>query len=48
MKPVQTYAKQEFIFYGVLLAMERLFIYGEKIVLKFVMILIFIVIIRTN
>jgi hypothetical protein len=35
MKPLQTYAKQEFLFYGVLLAMERFFVYGEKIVLDF-------------
>jgi hypothetical protein len=30
MKPLQTYAKQEFLFYGVLLAMERFFVYGEN------------------
>jgi hypothetical protein len=27
---LQTYAKQEFFFYGVLLAMERFFVYGEN------------------
>jgi hypothetical protein len=48
MKTLQTYAKQEFLFYGVLLAMERFFIYGEKIVLRFVMVLVFIIIIRSN
>jgi cytochrome c oxidase subunit IV len=48
MKPLQTYAKQEFLFYGVLLAMERLFVYGEKIVLRFLLVLVFIVIIRFN
>jgi hypothetical protein len=48
MKPLQTYAKQEFLFYGVFLTMERFFVYGEKIVLRFVMVLVFIVIIRTN
>jgi hypothetical protein len=47
MKPLQTYAKQEFLFYGVLLTMERFFVYEEKIVLRFVMVLIFIVIIKT-
>ncbi len=47
MKPLQTYAKQEFLFYGVLLTMERFFVYEEKIVLRFVMVLVFIVIIKT-
>jgi hypothetical protein len=28
--------------------MERFFVYGEKFVLRFVMVLVFIVIIRTN
>jgi hypothetical protein len=48
MKPLQTYAKQEFLFYGVLLAMERIFVYGKKIVLKFLLVLVFFIIIRTN
>jgi len=48
MKPSQTYAKQEFFFYGVLLAMERLFVYGKKIVLRFLLVLVFIIIIRFN
>jgi hypothetical protein len=48
MKPLQTYANQEFLFYGVLLAMERIFVYGKKIVLKFLLVLIFLIIIRTN
>jgi hypothetical protein len=48
MIPFQTYAKQEFLFYGVFLAMERFFVYGEKIVLRFLLVLIFIVIIKTN
>jgi len=48
MKPLQTYAKQEFLFHGVLLAMERLFVYGEKIVLRFLLVLVFILIIRFN
>jgi hypothetical protein len=30
MKPLQTYAKKEFLFDGVLLAMERFFVYGEN------------------
>jgi hypothetical protein len=30
------------------LAMERLFVYGEKIVLRFLLVLIFIIIIRIN
>ncbi len=48
MKPLQTYANQEFLFYGVLLAMEKIFVYGKKIVLKFLLVLIFLIIIRTN
>ncbi len=48
MIPLQIYAKQEFFFYGVFLAMERLFVYGEKIVLRFLLVLIFIIIIRIN
>jgi len=48
MKPLQTYVKQELFFYGVLLAIERLFVYGEKIVLRFLLVLVFIFIIRTN
>ncbi len=48
MKPLQTYAKQEFLFYGVLLAMERFFVYGKKIVLRFLLVSVFIVIIRIN
>jgi hypothetical protein len=35
MKPLQAYAKQEFIFYGILLEMEKFFIYGKKIILDF-------------
>jgi hypothetical protein len=48
MKPFQTYAKQKFLFYGVLLAMERFFVYGEKIVLRFLLVLVFIIIIKIN
>ncbi len=48
MIPLQIYAKQEFFFYGVFLAMERLFVYGEKIVLRFLLVLVFIIIIRIN
>jgi hypothetical protein len=48
MKPLQTYAKQEFLLYGVFLVMERFFGYGKRIVMRFVMVLVFIVIIRTN
>jgi hypothetical protein len=48
MKPLQTYVKQEFLFYGVILAMERFFVHGEKIVLSFLLVSVFIVIIKTN
>ncbi len=48
MKPLQTYAKQKFLFYGVLLEMERFFVYGKKIVLRFLLVSIFIVIIKIN
>jgi hypothetical protein len=48
MIPLQTYAKQKFLFHGVFVAMERFFVYGEKIVLKFLLVLVFIVIIRIN
>jgi TctA family transporter len=41
-------AKQAFLFYGVLLAMERIYVYGKKIVLKFLLVLVFFIIIRTN
>jgi hypothetical protein len=30
------------------LAMEKIFVYGKKIVLKFLLVLIFLIIIRTN
>ncbi len=48
MKPLQNYAKQGFFFNGVILAMERFFVYGEKIVLRFLLVLVFIIIIKTN
>jgi hypothetical protein len=48
MKPLQMYAKQEFLFNGVLLAMERFFVYGKKIILRFLLVLVFLIIIRTN
>jgi hypothetical protein len=37
-----------FFFNGVLLAMERFFVYGEKIVLRFLLAFVFIIIIRTD
>jgi hypothetical protein len=49
MKPSQTHAKWDnSFFYGVLLAMEKFFVYGDKIVLRFLLVLVFTVIIKTN
>jgi hypothetical protein len=39
---------RQFFFYGVLLASWKFFVYGDKIVLRFLLVLVFTVIIRIN